>query len=88
MSRQAVVVIHGIGEQRPMDTSAVVRGGGAAGAARDRVKFLSVPDRMSESFELRKLVAPQTRSRPITDFYEYYWATRYAAPPIATCWSG
>jgi pimeloyl-ACP methyl ester carboxylesterase len=40
----------------------------------DRVKYLSVPDRMSESFELRKLLAPQTRTRPITDFFEYYWA--------------
>jgi hypothetical protein len=40
----------------------------------DRVKFLSVPDRMSESFELRRLLAPRTRARPITDFFEYYWA--------------
>jgi len=40
----------------------------------DRIKFLSVPDQMSESFELRRLLAPQTRSRPITDFFEYYWA--------------
>lgn len=47
-----------------------------------RVKFHSKPDRMSETFELRKLQSLQTRSAPITDFYEYYWAhhmegTRY-----------
>ena len=74
MSRQAVVVIHGIGEQRPMDTLRSFVEAVLPEPPGDRVKFLSVPDRMSESFELRKLVAPQTRSRPITDFYEYYWA--------------
>jgi hypothetical protein len=74
MSRQAVIVIHGIGEQRPMDTLRSFVEAVVPEPPGDRVKFLSVPDRMSESFELRKLVAPQTRSRPITDFYEYYWA--------------
>ncbi len=44
----------------------------------DRAKFLSVPDRMSESFELRRLLAPQSRTRPITDFFEYYWAYQVA----------
>lgn len=81
--RQAVVVIHGIGEQRPMSTlrsfvNAVIPVPSNTG----RVKFHSKPDRMSETFELRKLQSLQTRSAPITDFYEYYWAyhmegTRY-----------
>ena len=81
--RQAVVVIHGIGEQRPMSTlrsfvNAVIPEPNHKG----RVKFHSKPDRMSETFELRKLQSLQTRSAPITDFYEYYWAyhmegTRY-----------
>ena len=81
--RQAVVVIHGIGEQRPMDTlrkfvHAVIPDPEIAG----RVKFHNKPDRMSELFELRKLQSLQTRRSPITDFYEYYWAyhmegTRY-----------
>jgi hypothetical protein len=39
-----------------------------------RVKFRSKPDRMSEIFELRVLQSVQTRSTPITEFYEYYWA--------------
>ncbi|MGH2396587.1 MAG: hypothetical protein ACRDFW_06275 [bacterium] len=82
--RQAVIVIHGIGEQKPMDTlrglvDAVI----PAPAEATAVKFHSKPDRMSESFELRKLLVPQSRKRPITDFFEYYWAfhvhgTKYA----------
>jgi hypothetical protein len=73
--RQAVVVIHGIGEQRPMDT---VRGFVDAlmpvPSNPNKPKFWSKPNPMSELFELRKLVTPQTRTMPPTDFYEYYWA--------------
>lgn len=72
--RQAVVIIHGIGEQRPMDT---LRGFAEAILEdRDdgRPKFWSKPDFMSESFELRRLTTASTDARPRTDFYEYYWA--------------
>lgn len=82
--RQAIIVIHGIGEQRPMSTlrrfvDAVI----PDPEGKSRTKFYNKPDRMSETFELRKLQSKQTRSAPITDFYEYYWAylmegTRYA----------
>lgn len=70
--KQAVVVIHGIGEQQPMDT------------LRNLVYTLvgerhySKPDRMTGSHELRRLRA----MTPLdlgdrwleTDFYELYWA--------------
>jgi hypothetical protein len=70
--RQAVVLIHGMGEQKPMDTlrsfvSAVLS------QAKPR-RLFSKPDRMSETLELRRLTASGDRRRPITDFYEYYWA--------------
>ncbi|QGY39029.1 hypothetical protein GM415_02380 [Pseudodesulfovibrio cashew] len=73
--KQAVVVIHGIGEQRPLET---LRGFVDAilpepEDSSDR-KYRSKPDQMAESFELRCLQAPGSRTRPITDFYEYYWA--------------
>lgn len=73
--RQAVVVVHGIGEQRPMSTlrsfvNAVIPEPNVKG----RVKFHSKPDRISEIFELRILQSVQTRSTPITEFYEFYWA--------------
>ena len=67
---QAVIVIHGIGEQKPMDT---LRGFADAVLPQPEsgVKYWSKPDRMSESFELRKL---QNRKHPRTHFFEYYWA--------------
>jgi len=68
---QAVVIIHGIGEQHPMET---VRGFVDAvlpDAPDGGEKFFTKPDPMSESFELRKL---QNRSQPRTHFFEYYWA--------------
>jgi hypothetical protein len=68
--RQAVVLIHGIGEQKPMST---VRGFVKAILADDDQKpaYWSTPDRMSQLFELRRL---RSRKRYATDFYEYYWA--------------
>jgi hypothetical protein len=69
--RQAVVLIHGIGEQRPMSTVRgfvkAVLGEGTPGEP----SYWSKPDRMSQSFELRRL---RSRGRSSTDFYEYYWA--------------
>jgi len=66
--RQAVVIIHGIGEQRPMDTlrdfTRVVVG----------KKVRNKPDKMSSLFELRRVQSPGTQYQPLTDFYEYYWA--------------
>ena len=73
--RQAVVVIHGIGEQRPMETvrsfvDAVVTKANPTGQ-----RYWNRPDRMSQSFELRKFTAPgDGRNWPTTDYYEYYWA--------------
>lgn len=69
--RQAVVVIHGIGEQQPMGTirsfvDAVLPTRG------DVPAYYSKPDPLSELFELRRLQATESRTR--TDFYEYYWA--------------
>jgi hypothetical protein len=74
-TRQAVVVIHGIGEELPMQTvrsfvDAVVTTTNATGQ-----KFWNRPDRMSDSFELRRLTAPgDGASWPLTDYFEYYWA--------------
>ena len=73
-TRQAVVVIHGIGEQRPMDTLRRFVEAIMPDPPGGKPKFWSKPDPMSELFELRRLTTPQTRSIPPTDFYEYYWA--------------
>lgn len=68
---QAVIVIHGIGEQKPMDT---IRGfvESVLDEPKDGgEKYFSKPNDMSELFELRKL---QNREQPRTHFFEYYWA--------------
>lgn len=70
--KQAVVVIHGIGEQRPMDT---LRGFVEAMIPTDppdgKPLYWSKPDRLSRNFDLRVL---KSSGRTSTDFYEYYWA--------------
>ncbi len=67
---QAVVVIHGIGEQRPMST---LRGFVEAVLPQPESgpKFFSKPDRLGGALELRIL---QNRKQPRTRFFEYYWA--------------
>ncbi len=70
-SRQAIVVIHGMGEQRPVETlnrfSEVVTPEGAT--------FYSKVDRLTESFEARRhLIPPQKGLGTQTEIYEYHWA--------------
>jgi hypothetical protein len=69
--KQAVVLIHGIGEQKPMSTLRSFVRAVLPAAAAGKNQFWNKPDRMSESFELRRL---QSIGRPTTHFYEYYWA--------------
>jgi len=68
--RQAVVVIHGIGNQRPMETlrpfvDAILDVDPATS------KYYSKPDELSNTFELRRLQSKD--SRPRTDYFELYW---------------
>lgn len=72
--RQAVVVIHGIGEQEPGRTLRALVDSGVV-AERDSASFVK-PDRVSDSFELRTVTfqATEGRVRPTTDVYELYWA--------------
>jgi len=79
--RQAVVIIHGIGEQRPMQTlrSFVA---GVLGLTELKLKdhAFSKPDRISDMLELRRLSVPEGCGGDHvlgkdceTDFYELYW---------------
>jgi hypothetical protein len=80
LPRQAVVLIHGIGEQRPMDTLR-----GFVAAFLDMGTYHSKPDTLSDSYELRRFKLRRAKASegapedvnldwPETDFYEYYWA--------------
>ncbi len=82
--RQAVVIIHGIGEQKPMSTLRGFVDTLVKYEASERIKkgeiteykknYWSKPDQVSDSYELRRLVLAGEKRRPTTDFYEYYWA--------------
>ena len=85
--KQAVVIIHGIGEQRPMDT---IKGFVRAVWEHDNVltknglpneaEVWSKPDFRTGSLELRRITTREsipTSKYPIgvrSDFYELYWA--------------
>lgn len=71
--RQAVIVVHGIGEQRPGQllrqfvTNVFDRAAG-------EVHFIK-PDYIAPLFEMRMATVPRNDStRPTTDVYELYWA--------------
>ncbi|MBX3566328.1 MAG: hypothetical protein KF730_17345 [Sphingomonas sp.] len=80
--RQAVLLIHGIGEQRPMETlrtfvDSVLDQPDSTSQA--DATYYSKPDLASGNYELRRLVSAGGRSdhadrKDRTDFYEYYWA--------------
>lgn len=77
--KQAVLLIHGIGEQRPMET---LRGFVETVWTTDRSVhhqhakpgLWSKPDKVSGNFELRRMNTSQNRLGVQTDFFEYYWA--------------
>lgn len=71
--RQAVVVIHGIGEQRPMETlrSFVLGVLGSAHRPDGKRAFYSKPDPNADTFELRRYRAFEGRTD--SDFIEFYW---------------
>lgn len=84
--RQAVVIVHGMGEQRPLD--ALTQFVKAALPPRPappqdeppKPPFYSRPDLMTESYESRVFLAPPVEAtdgsieRTQTEFYEYHWA--------------
>ncbi|GAA1661538.1 hypothetical protein [Microbacterium lacus] len=79
--RQAVIVIHGIGEQLPMETLRDF-----AGSFLDGELLYNKPDRLSEGTDQRRLVMPRTRHRRATDFYELYWANKFDEGRVAAVW--
>ncbi|MBW8298496.1 MAG: hypothetical protein K0M60_02725 [Hydrogenophaga sp.] len=87
--KQAVVVIHGMGEQVPMETimsfSRTVwsmdtdlihadRPDSSTGGKRSENIIWFKPDKVSRSFELRRLATESMDGRGSTHFYEFYWA--------------
>ena len=80
MSKQAVLIIHGIGNQRPMDTlRQFVRTVWSDDASlhrdhRQAAGLWSKPYPLSQNFELRRLTTAENKAGLKTDFFEFYWA--------------
>ena len=84
--RQAVVVVHGMGEHRPLET---LNGFIAAGlppieGVELEEQYYSRPDEVTDSYEARRYLAPRRPPQPPypndpekyaqTEFFEYHWA--------------
>lgn len=74
----AVVVVHGMGEQKPMETlwgvvKALWTTDGAV-VLPTKNEVFSKPDRLTGSFELRRLTTRHGVGERRVDFYEFYWA--------------
>lgn len=80
MAEQAVLIIHGIGEQRPMDTLRSFVGAvwtSDTSLHRDHPQGASCwskPYELSQNFELRRLTTAENQAGLKTDFFEFYWA--------------
>lgn len=77
--RQAVVIVHGMGEQRPLDTLTEFIGAAMEADRYGRRLFYSRPDQVVDSYESRRFLAPPAYSsrgeiRAQTEFFEYHWA--------------
>ncbi|MDQ3913895.1 MAG: hypothetical protein M3323_00990 [Actinomycetota bacterium] len=77
--RQAVVIVHGMGEQRPLETlNQFIAAALEPDPQADR-DFWSRPNNVTESYEARLYLAPRFERdgeevRAQTEFYEYHWA--------------
>lgn len=72
--KQAVVVIHGVGEQRPMDTLKKFVGAILGRERRGVPNYVCLADRLSRLLEMRTLQERRLNTRTKTHFFEYYWA--------------
>lgn len=88
MPRQAVVLIHGMGEQQPMTLVRRFADAVIPQPPDGRAPYYTRPDRMSGSYELRQLSIPDREGTalPATDLYEFYWAHMMAGNKLTQVW--
>lgn len=82
-------MIHGMGEQRPLETLNEFLGVGLKPAADGLRHFYSRPDRVTDSYEARRYLAPRSAQDGIelhaqTEFFEYHWAYHRSVAGIST----
>ncbi|WP_338720933.1 hypothetical protein [Devosia sp. XK-2] len=94
IKRQAIVIVHGQGEQRPMGTIRDFVGAlwqnnpqlDTPGEAYPRPRPIwIVPDDKSGLYELQRITTPEHNGRR-TDFFELYYADLLNATPLRNLW--
>ncbi|MCB1542401.1 MAG: alpha/beta fold hydrolase [Rhodoblastus sp.] len=90
VARQAILIIHGVGDQRPMDTlrsfvDAVWRHD-PKGQPIERHRAWSAPDTMTDNFELFRIATGVNRGVR-TDFFEFYWADLMTGTRAGAVWN-
>ena len=89
--KQAVVIVHGMGEQRPLDTLNRFIKAGLCPRTDGKPTYYSQPDRVTDSFESRRYLAPWYSKDGVeqhaqTEFYEYHWAHLMQGNQIGDLW--
>lgn len=91
--RTAVVIVHGMGEHRPLDTLNGFIDAGLPAVAGTR-RFYSRPDGVTESYESRRYLAPRHPEHGVepelyaqTEFFEYHWAYLMQGNELGDLWS-
>lgn len=89
--KQAVVIVHGMGEQRPLDTLNRFIKAAITRRADDKQTYYSQPDRVTDSFESRRYIAPRyapdgVEAHAQTEFYEYHWAHLMQGNKLGDLW--
>lgn len=77
--KQAIILIHGIGEQRPMDTAITFAKTISRGAP---IRYK--PSRHGLRGEINRVTVPKNDDTPRTDIYEYYWAHQFRDNKLST----
>lgn len=79
--RQAVVIVHGMGEQRPLETLTGFIDSALAPDPEGHRLYYSRPESVTGSFESRRFLAPRSPRFPEeperhahTEFFEYHWS--------------
>lgn len=86
MAKQAVLIVHGMGEQRPLDTLTRFVRAALPPDADGEPGFYSRPETVTGSYESRRFLAPKVPGRPQTEFFEYHWADRMQGNRIDDLW--
>lgn len=90
--RQAVVIVHGMGEQRPLEMlnsfiDAAIPSKDKTIPGTDYPVYYSTPDDISNSYEARRYLAQRTDKYAQTEFFEYHWSHLMQGNKLSDIWT-